>query len=64
MSWSHMTDKEFAADIRSRVVEFNDMLAEAHQRDMIVGFRVVRENSRDNGYKEHPNIQATTSVRI
>lgn len=64
MSWAHMTDKEFATDIRSRMAEFNDMLVEAHSRDMVIGFRWLRELSRENDYKPHATIQITTSVRV
>lgn len=64
MSWAHMTDKELAEDIRSRVAELNEMAAEAATRDIIADFEVFNAYTQVADNAPHKVLSVTTSQRI
>lgn len=59
MSWGHMTDKQMAYDIRSRVEELNLIVQEASARDIVVSYEISTPSNVD-----YPFLDVTTTQRI
>ena len=54
--WDHLSDKDVATEIKSRISEVNDLIVEASRRDMIVAI--------EQQTKGHHSIHVTVSQKM
>lgn len=63
-SWGHLTDAELAKEIRERVAEMNELVTEAHGRDIIAAFEVLNTYPQRADTSSQQVLTVTTSQRI